>query len=119
MVEQWFPAEATLSGGSTTLQNNIPSGAVPLWYLWVVKTDITFDGSGSSCSAAFTGGLTDTLCTGQAPDKNTKGDEPYFATAKASSDVDILVTPNTGTFTGGELVFVVRARLGLPLDDYA
>lgn len=101
-------ATATMSGASTVIQVNVPSGARLVGCQLRVDTAITSGDGGTSWSAAYSGGATQSIATGQAFTKNTKVSkffDPNAASPIASAEVDITITPNSGTFSAG----VVRA----------
>ena len=103
-------AEATLSGTSTAIQVNIPAGAKLVGTLLRVDTAITSGNGATSWTAAYTGGASATIGTGLAFAKNTKANalfNPYAATPIATSEVDIVVSANSGSFSGG----VVHAQV--------
>jgi hypothetical protein len=98
----------TMSGASATIAVNIPVGARALGVQLRVDTTIT-SGAATSWSASFAGGLSQSLVTGQSLSVNTKAlamvDPNYASAIVAGSVATIVITPNSGTFTGG----VVRA----------
>lgn len=97
-------ATATLTGASTVLQVNVPSGARLLGAQLRVDTAITSGDGGASWAAAYSGGSTTALATGQAFTKNTKVNTLHVDEI-AASEVDITITPDSGTFSAG----VIRA----------
>ena len=103
LKRQIAEATATLSGSSTTITLSIPTGARLLGAQLRVDTLVT-SAAATSWSAAFSGGSTTSLATGQAFTKNTKVNK-LIVDEIASNTTNIDITPNTGTFTGG----VVRA----------
>jgi hypothetical protein len=118
--QKWYTAEATLSGASTVCQVNVPSGAKLLWAWWIVKTAITGTGA-STWDASFSGGSAAAICTTQAFAQNTKGNIAFnenAATAIASSEVDITITPDAGTFDTGVVVCMVLAQVATDMDSF-
>lgn len=98
-------ATATLSGASTNIEVNVPSGAKLLGVQLRVDTAIT-SATGTTWSAAFTGGSSTALASGQAFTQNTKVSK-MLEDEISSGEVDITITPNTGTFTGGAVKAIV------------
>lgn len=98
-------ATATLSGGSTVITLSIPSGAKLDGVQLRVDTDITGTGGAVSWTAAYSGGSTTAITTGQVFTKNTKVNYMQATYELATNTTNITITPNAGTFTGG----VVRA----------
>lgn len=101
-------ATATLTGASTVIQVNIPTNSKLIGVTLRVDTLITSGDGATSWAAAWSGGATQAIATGQAFAQNTKV-YTFFdanaATAIASGETDITITPNSNTFSGG----VVRA----------
>jgi hypothetical protein len=98
---------ATLSGASTTIA--IPGIFANTKILGVqLRVDdlITFGGGGATWSAAFSGGSFTALALAQLPAKNTKANKMLVGEV-ASAAVNIVVTPNAGTFSGGNLRAIV------------
>jgi hypothetical protein len=98
-------ATVALSGASTTIQVNIPGSPVSniLGVQLRVDTAITSGDGATTWSATYTGGSILAISTGQAFTKNTKVDS--MSGGIVTSETDIIITPNSGTFSGG----VVRA----------
>jgi len=108
LITKISEATATLSGASTTIQINVPTGSLLLGVQLRVDTLITSGDGATSWDAAYSGGSTQAITTGQAFAKQTKVNKPFDAngaTAIAASEVDIAITPDSNTFSGG----VVRA----------
>jgi hypothetical protein len=99
-------ATATLSGASTTITLNIPTGARLQGVQFRVDTLIT-SGTATSWSASFSGGSTTSLTSAQAFTKDTKANAMLAGTEITSGTTNIAITPNTGTFTAG----VIRASV--------
>ena len=117
-----YEASAVLAGASTVIHVNIPNGSKLIGHQWIVKVAITGGGGAATWSAVYSGGASQSICSGQAFSKNTKGHgffDENAATAIASAEVDILITPDVGTFTGGEIVFVCLVEEIDDLTDFA
>lgn len=97
---------ATMSGASVTLTINVPAGARLDAVQLRVDTAVT-SGTGTSWSAAFSGGSTTSIATGQAFAKSTKVNTILAGTEITTGTTQIVITPNTGTFTGG----VIQAQV--------
>lgn len=101
-------ATATLSGSSTDIAVNIPSGAIILGTQLRVDTAVTSGDGATSWAGAYKTGATQAITTGQAFTKNTKVNKLFdanAATAIASGTTVIAITPDSHTFSGG----VIRA----------
>jgi hypothetical protein len=102
-------ASATLSGASTDIEVDIPSGAKII--SCALNVDITITGSGASAwDAAYTGGASQSIASSKAFTQNTKQTTPFdvnAATDIASAETDVRITPDAGTFTGGSIRAVV------------
>jgi hypothetical protein len=96
-------ATATLSGASTSILVNVPSGSRILGVQLRVDTLIT-SAVGVSWAAAFVNVPTTAITSGQAFTKNTKFSK-VTADEISTDVVTIAITPNAGTFTAG----VIRA----------
>lgn len=99
-----------LTGATDTIDVNLSSGAVVLACQLIVTTAITDSAGDDTWSAAYSGGSTQTICTGAAAAKNTKIDkmfDPFAATPILSGTTQITLTPNGGNFTAGEIRAVV------------
>ena len=98
---------SALSGATGVIAVNIPVGAKILGCQLRVDTAIT--GDGTTWSAAYTGGSTQAITSGQVYTKNTKVNvmfDPYSATPNVvGSPATITVTCTNGNFSAG----VVRA----------
>jgi len=102
-TRQLSEATATLSGASTTIQVNIPATSRIIGCQLRVDTAITSGDGATSWAAAYSGGASDAIASGQAFTKNTKVNS--LVTATITSEADIVITPNSGTFNAG----VIRA----------
>lgn len=97
----------TLSGASTTIPiSGIAADTKILGVQLRVDDLITFGGGGATWSAAFSGGSLTALALTQLPAKNTKANKMLVGEV-ASAAVNIVVTPNAGTFSGGNLRAIV------------
>ena len=99
---------AAMSGGSVTITLAVPSGAMLVGAQLRVDTLITSGDGATSWTAAYGTGATATIATGQAFTKNTKVNaffDANAATAITSDLTDVVITPNSNTFSAG----VVRA----------
>ena len=97
-------ANATLSGASTVIHIDVPTGAKLLGTTWIISAEVTSGDGATSLSLAYSGGSTQAIATGQAFAPNTKGATMFVVntdTDIAASEVDITVTPNANTFSGG------------------
>ncbi len=107
-------ATVTLSGASGTIQTNVPTGALLIGVQLRVDTAITSGDGATSWSAAYTaGGASQAICSGQAFTKNTKANKFFDYNANtgiASAEVDITITPNANTFSGGVIRAIVSYR---------
>lgn len=95
-------AEATvaLSGASGTITLSIPSGARLLGVQLRVDVAIASGDGATSWTAAYSGGSSTALVTGQAFTKNTKANKMHVD--EITTDVtNIIITPNSGTFSSG------------------
>lgn len=98
-------ASANLSGASTTIQVNVPATARILGVQLIVDTAVTSGDGGATWDAAFSGGSTASICTGQSFDKDTAVNS--LISSVVESETDIVITPDTGTFSGGVVTAVV------------
>ena len=100
---------AALSGATGVIAVNIPVGARLLGVQLRVDTLITSGDGSTAWSAAYTGGATQAIASGQAFTKNTKVNtmfDPFTATPLVVSSVaTITISATAGTFSAG----VVRA----------
>jgi hypothetical protein len=102
-------SSGTLTGATDTIEVNIPSGAVILACQLRVDVAVTDSAGDDTWSAAYSGGATQSIVAGAAAAQNTKVNKFFdanAATAIASSEVDITLTPNGGNFTAGEITAV-------------
>lgn len=99
-------ATVTLSGASSTCHVNVPIGAKITGWQYNTETAVISGDGATSLDIAFSGGSTTNLATGQAFAQNTK-DGALITPEIISSEADIAVTPDSGTFSGGVLRFIV------------
>jgi hypothetical protein len=107
-VTNYLEASATLTGATTTIEVNIPATSRIVGVQLRVDTLITSI-SGTTWSAAFSGGSTSAICSGQAFTKNTKVNS--FVNDIITSEADIVITPDTDGFTAGVVRAVVYYNL--------
>lgn len=100
---------AAMSGASVTIQVNIPAGAKLIGVQLRVDTVITSgDGATSWAAEWHDGSSMQAICTGQAFTANTKVNKMHDDNANTpitDAETDIVITPNSNTFSGG----VIRA----------
>jgi hypothetical protein len=108
-------ATATLSGASTSIEVNVPSGAEIIGTQLRTDTAITSGDGATSFSAAFAGGMTDSICSAQPFTKNNK--VTSRTSGLVASETDITITPNSGTFSGGVVRAVVYYSIFNALSD--
>jgi len=113
-----YEAVATLSGASTTLQTNIPGDALIIGYQFIVEELITSGDGATSWKATLSGGASDELFTGQAFTKNTKKKKRIVG-IETSSEVDVDIEPDSGTFSGGKIACVFLVEEASDLDSFA
>ena len=118
-----YEAEVDLSS-STTAQVDIPSGAKIIGVAWVIKTAISITGGTGQWSAAYTAGAgSQSITSAQVVAKDTKGSAFFNPNANSpitSSETDIdLTADGGGTFTAGEVAFVVLVETITNLDSFA
>ena len=94
-------AEATLSGATTTITFSIPVGARLQSVQLRVDTAITSGDGATSWAAAFSGGSTTAIVTGQAFTKNTKAGVVLAGNEITTNTTNIVISANSGTFSGG------------------
>lgn len=107
LVRKVAEATATLSGSSTDIAVNVPSGAKLIGTQLRVDTAIT-SAAAVSWSAAYKTGNAESIASGQAFTKNTKVNKFFFdvdGTDVTTGTTVITITPNADSFTGG----VIRA----------
>ena len=104
LSQAFVTASATLSGSSTTIAVAAPSGAKITGCQLIVDTAVT-SAAATSWAAAYSGGSTDEIATGEAFTLGTTVNS--FTTAILGSAANITITPNTGTFTGGKIRAIV------------
>jgi hypothetical protein len=109
-------ATATLSGSSTVITLSIPSGARLLGVQLRVDTLVTSADGATSWAAAYSGGSTTALATGQAFTKNTKVNKMHVDEI-ASNTTNITITPNSNTFSGGVIRAIAYYDSNVALDD--
>lgn len=103
-ARKFIESTATLTGASTVITLNIPIGARLLGAQLRVDTAVTSGDGGTTWAAAYSGGSTTSLCTGQAFTKNTKVNSMHVDEI-TSNTTNVTITPNSGTFSAG----VIRA----------
>lgn len=108
-------ATSTLSGASTNIEINIPTGAEIIGTQLRTDTEITSGDGATSFSAAFSGGMTDAICSTQPFTKNNKVNSR--TSGLVDSETDITITPNSGTFSGGVVRAVVYYSIFNALSD--
>ena len=97
---------SALSGGSGTLQVEVPANSLIKAVQLIVESAITGSGA-STWTATFSGGSSTVIKTGGAFAKNTKYN--IFLTPEVSSALtNIVITPDAGTFTGGRIRAIVQ-----------
>lgn len=107
----YVTAKSTLSGATTNIAVQVPSGAKIIGCLLRVDTAATFSGGGATWGAAYNTGSTQAICANStAATKNTKVQK--FFDANAATDIttaatDITVSADAGAFTGGVITAVV------------
>lgn len=110
---------AVLSGATTVIQTNIPTGSRLIGV--TLRNDTLITGAGvTSYNVAWSGGATQSIATGVALTQNTKTRQffdRYAATDIASAEVDIAVTAVGGTFSGGTVrAWPIYEEIPLPGD---
>ena len=99
---------ATLSGATTDIDVDVPTGAVLIGTQLRVDTLIASGDGATSWEALYKTGATQAITTAQAFTKNTKVNTPFdanAATAITSNVTKITINPNSNTFSAG----VIRA----------
>jgi uncharacterized repeat protein (TIGR02543 family) len=104
LIRQSIVAGVTLSGGSGTININVPATSRIVAIQLIVDTLITSGDGATSWSAALTGGSSESICSGVVFTKNTTVDS--LISAVVESETDITITPNSGTFSGGVVTAV-------------
>lgn len=92
-------AEATLSGAATTIHVNVPDKSGLRGVALKVTTLITSGDGATSWTAQLIGGASDIIATGKAFTVDTTAKDILFI--KATGEIDIEITPDTGNFSGG------------------
>lgn len=92
-------ASATLSGATTTIQLDIPPVSRIIGIQLIVDEAITSGDGATTWSAGFVGGSSESICSGESFNKDTAINS--FALALVIPETDIVITPNSGTFSGG------------------
>lgn len=111
-------ASATLSGASTIIQVNIPPNAKLLGCQLRVDAAITSADGTTAWAASYSGGNAQPITAAQPLAKNTKVSahfNPYAANPITTSEVDITITPDFGTFSGGVVRAVVYYEVFTPM----
>lgn len=116
-VRKYSEATVTLSGASGTCQVNIPAGAIITGVQFRVDTAVTSGDGATSWDAVFSGGSSLPLFSAQAFAQNTKGSLKSLYVEDVGSEVDIDITPDSGTFSGGVIRFIVYYTEITALDD--
>lgn len=108
-IDSTTQTSATLSGTSVVLPLGIPTGAMLIATQFRVDADVSDDDGDDTWSGAYSGGSTQTICTGAAAAKNTKVNklfDPNAATPITTDTTNITLTPNGTNFTGGQITAV-------------
>jgi len=98
-----------LSGASVVLDFGVNSDEIILAVQLQVIVAVTTGGA-NLWNAAYSGGITQNIVTGAAASKNTNIAVFFDAnanTAIAPSEVNVTLTPDSGTFTGGQILGIV------------
>ena len=116
-------AETSLSGASVTISNIAPQAAKIIGSGVIVSEAITSGDGATSFDIAYNAGAaSQSIATGQAFAKNTKTQKFFDANANtniASAQVDHVITPDLGTFSGGKIfTFCIYEEL-IAFDDIA
>lgn len=98
-------SSAAMSGASVTIQVNIPATSRILGTQLIVDTLITSGDGGTTWSATYSGGCTDSICSAQAFTKDIAVNSLAGAWA-TTAETDIILTPNSGTFNAGVVTAV-------------
>jgi len=112
---QLKPYAATVDlSASSTIETNVPTGSVIVGVTFKVTTVIVISG-GTTWDATLSGGASDVVASGVAVAVNTKAN---FDTTgiKVTSETDIAITPDAGSFTSGIIAAVVWARKMIDMD---
>jgi hypothetical protein len=116
-------AETTLAGASTTIANVAPQNAKIIASGVIVSELISSGDGGSTFAIAYNAGAaSQAIATTQAFAKNTK--TQVFFNANANSDiataqVDHVITPDIGTFSGGKVYSFCIYESLVAFDDLA
>lgn len=113
-------ATANLTGASTVIQVNIPPNAKLLGCQLRVDTAITSSDGTTAWAAAYSGGNTQAIASAQLLAKNTKVSTHFNSNAAnpiTASEVDITITPDFGTFSGGIIRAVVYYEVFTPMTN--
>jgi parallel beta-helix repeat protein len=106
MIHRNF-SSGTLAGATDTIEVNLPVGAIIVGVSLNVEVAVTDDAGDDTWSAEFNDGATvAAIVTGAAAAQNTKVKkllDPNTETVKTDAGTDILLTPNGGNFSAGEI----------------
>ncbi len=108
-------ATATLSGASTTIQTNVPADSRVLGVQLRVDTAVTSGDGATSWTATYSGGLTSSITTSRPFAQNTKFNS--LVGGDAASEVDIDITPDAHTFSGGVIRAIVYYETFVAMDS--
>jgi hypothetical protein len=100
LITRSYENTVTLSGAYTDFGANHPAGTKLLGVQFRVDTAITSGDGATSWAAAYNGGSTTALVTGQAFTKNTRA-SALIVPEIATNITAVRITPNSGTFSGG------------------
>lgn len=116
-VRKVAEATATLSGATTDIVLAIPTNSKLLGVQFRVGSTITSGDGGTTWNASYSGGSTTSLVTGQSFTSNTKVNKMHVDEV-TSAETNITITPDSGTFSGGEIRAIVYYETFVTLDDY-
>jgi hypothetical protein len=116
-VRKVAEATATLSGATTDIALAIPTNSKLLGVQFRVGSTITSGDGGTTWNASYSGGSTTSLVTGQSFTSNTKVNKMHVDEV-TSAETNITITPDSGTFSGGEIRAIVYYETFVTLDDY-
>jgi hypothetical protein len=85
----------------------VPPGVTLTGVQFRVDTAVTSGDGATSWDAVFSGGSSLPLFSAQAFAQNTKGSLKSLYVEDVGSEVDIDITPDSGTFSGGVIRFIV------------
>lgn len=116
-LKRVYATTGTLSGASGTVAFAVPEGAVVRGVALKVKTALTSGDGGTTWDAALSGGASDAIGSGLAFTKNTEAKRLLWS--ETASATNVTVTPDAGTFSGGEVVGVCWYEEIRSIDNYA